>query len=68
MLLYHGQSVALQAVVCFIVELDEERDPYKLLAGVGHLLGGAALFQLWQAVPVLSSKKEGAPPTDSSFV
>ncbi len=51
-----------------IIELNEERDPYKLLAGVGHLLGGAALFQLWQAVPVLSSKKEGAPPTDSSFV
>ena len=51
-----------------MIELDGALDPYKLLAGVGHLVGGAAVFQLWQAVPVLSSKKEGAPPTDSSFV
>jgi len=49
-------------------ELDETHDPHKMLAGLGHVLGGAAMFQLWQAVPVLSSKKEGAPPTDSSFV
>eukprot|EP00750_Incisomonas_marina_P001458 INCI11263.1.p1 GENE.INCI11263.1~~INCI11263.1.p1 ORF type:complete len:214 (-),score=36.54 INCI11263.1:316-957(-) len=63
-----GGVLLVLAVVCLVIELDGALDPYKLLAGVGHLVGGAAVFQLWQAVPVLSSKKEGAPPTDSSFV
>ena len=65
---YVLSAAAGQAVVCFIIELEEDKDPYDLVTGLGHLLGSVAVFQLWQAVPVLSSKKEGAPPTDSSFV
>ena len=47
----------MAAALCLVLELEETKDPYKLLAGVGHLFAGGAFFFLWRAIPVFDSKK-----------
>lgn len=54
---YKGASFAVVAVICLVLELEETKDPYKLLAGFGHCLSGGAFFFLWRAIPVFDSKK-----------
>jgi hypothetical protein len=41
-----------QALICFFVQLDDSLNPYDLVTGMAHLFGGAAVYLLWQAVPV----------------
>ena len=50
-----GLALLAVALGCLTVELERKQDPFKLLAGIGHIFVGAALYYLWQAVPVMDS-------------
>jgi hypothetical protein len=62
-LLTKGIVLIAGALICLYLEMQESpdisavQDPHKLLAGLGHVLAGAAWFFLWQAVPVRDGRR-----------
>jgi len=64
---FTGAGFWVAAVICLAIEL-EESDPYKLVAGLGHVLSGAAFYYLWRAIPVFDAKKEDDFQQTSNYV